>query len=57
MVLCSKMVTDLILLVDRDKASELWGPPKFESIIRPPPNDCSTPLTWNQGQKSCPQIG
>ena len=37
MVLCSKMVTDLILLVDREKAAESWGPPKFETIIRFPP--------------------
>ena len=51
MVLCSKMVTDLILLVDREKAAESWGPPKFETIIRfPPHHHCSTPLTWNQGQ-------
>ena len=50
MVLCSKMVTDLILLVDREKAAESWGPPKFETIIRSPPNHRSRPLTWNQGQ-------
>lgn len=37
MVLCSKMVTDLILLVDREKAAESWGPSKFEAIIRSPP--------------------